>query len=383
VQEAKAWVEKKISAAADIGPIAVAQIDWLQVVLSKGKVSHIMALRHIKVTTPDGSATLALVAPGETYSCPKKLGKRVVVAEADGGEEGTPLCITFWKNPRLEVYAPPSWHDCTVSLTIAPGMEAWLGADVKASDLWGSSIDNATLRALPAPEGKQLEIVNVGWEDAPALVGVIRGFLSPERTHELTLSVARAPWSMSRWAVRSSETQRQLSRRNCNFSAIPAHWEPHSHIGGVCGTEKVHDYPPLGAILKDVAALIGVEDSTGLLSEGNLYDHSWSKCEINYHGDGERGPKGGGFVLCLRLGGKDLDMSFARRIGKNIEGTTTISLKAGDMYIMTAGALGSGFSVDAAKGRRNLVHGVYRDGPPAEKPKKRRAEEMDNEDEDA
>ena len=351
--------------------ITIAQIDWTEVCEKRDKECHILALRDITVeelrdiTCDKLTNTLK---KGDLLLCPQGQVKDVQASSMGHG----PLCITFFKNPTtIEPYRRLEVDDATLSFTFATGMEAWLGAEVMKSPLFGTyQLDGEAMKSLPLPEGEVGEFINVGWEDDERWVGVLRGFLTPAEVEEVNREAATAPWTLTKWGVRKSNTQKAHQRRNANFSGIVEHQRDHSHIGGSCGTMLMNDskFPKIWKMNKKVATFLQFIDPADLICEGNAYEHSNPDAAIKMHGDSERGAPG--FVFCVRAGGKALDIYFCRRVGNDIEKIFKIHLNPGDAYIMPGETLGYHHSTAARQGKRNIVHGVYRGKMPVFETKK-------------
>ena len=370
LKDAIEWTRKTTKVSMNI---VVAQVDWQQVCKSRERDCYIVALQKITVNAPGGLIPLSVLEPGDMYPCLASVEKTVE------GASGGPLCVTFWKNPdSLKPYRPLDVHNATVSYTFALGAEAWLGAEIMKTELFGIfQLNGETLRKLKPPDGRSLELKNVGWPEDERLVAVVRKFLSAEELNKLNVEAGSAPWSLSRWSPRNCTVQNQNTRRNANFSAVPKHERPHCHFGGACGTmlmDKDH-FLGLGAVAKKVSEFLQIASPAHLIAEGNAYEHCNKDASITWHGDNERGNPG--FVACVRAGGMPLDMHFRRRVGTAVVGTESIMMYPGDMYVMPGETLGFGFSSAASGGRRNIVHAAYCSGIPAEKKTrvKRRANE--------
>jgi hypothetical protein len=218
--------------------------------------------------------------------------------------------------------------------------------------------------------GGSAEIVDLSFEGGPpaAVLVIRRGvdlLLGDDRAQEVYEELAVLEWDTHVLLRRYGKVVNKHARYNLCFDVDAQ--EP-SYEEGKGRIVAIRDVPSLERLVKVMRLVMG-RKAEDLKIEGNRY-YDVSKTGIGFHGDTERSK-----VIAARFG-TDVDMPIVYRwyhLGHPVGDPISISLRAGDMYVMSEKAVGndwkspSKYTLRHATGCKKFVD------PPPKRPKKAKA----------
>ena len=204
------------------------------------------------------------------------------------------------------------------------------GVEVQIIDLKGLLGDDCFVMKKNGEKSETL--VRDVVDDAYVLVirNGVKLFLGDDGCKSLYEQMNGFEWDRKYWDTRRKKVLNKHARANVCFDVESQEPDYENKKGKIVAYK---DVPDVGKIRSGLGELIGAKGEN-LICEGNRY-FDLKKCGIGWHGDSERRK-----VLALRIGSEmNLKYKWFYR-SKSLGEVCEISLKNGDMYIMSEKAVG-------------------------------------------